>query len=55
MHFTKQNLHSLKFSAEAFRCHTHHYLDNGNDNYLVNSAHGTKKLLLKTQVSGDFV
>jgi hypothetical protein len=55
-----QNLHLLEFSAEAFWCYVYHYqclivrvtvplglpsIDNG--------AHGTEKLLLRTQVSKD--
>ena len=53
-----QNLHLLEILAETFHCHVNHYqclelavpprppsTDNG--------AHGTKKLMLKTQVHAD--
>ena len=63
-------LHLLEFLAEAFRCHVYHYqclavpvdlaairqqpvrmeppsIDNG--------AHGTEKLLIKTQISEDCI
>ena len=43
-----QNLHFIKFPAEAFRCHVHHY------QYFCGPGHGAEKLLLRTQVSEGF-
>ena len=45
-----QNPHLLEFLAEAFRCYLHYYQYLSNDS----GAHGTEKLLLKTQLGEDF-
>ena len=59
-----QNLHLLEFLAEASQCHVCHFQYSENLTSLQpvppglpiieNGAHGTEKLLLKTEVSEDF-
>ena len=52
-----QNLHLLEFLAEAFRFHVYHFQCSPNRTAVPlgepsteNGAHGTEKLLVKTQV-----